>query len=141
MLSTKNEKDSSMGLILVVDDNEINRYVANKLLTQWGYEVVLAENGQMAVDQVLTRSYDMVLMDVHMPVMDGLKATAVIRSVNDGQFSELPIVALTASIFERDLDEIRRSGMTDYIAKPFVPESLRQKISEILSSHYSNSEL
>jgi len=141
MLSTKKEKDPSEGLILVVDDNEINRYVANKLLTQCGFEVELAEDGQIAVDKVAAKQYDMILMDIHMPVLDGFKATEIIRSYNEGEFYELPIVALTCSILERDLDEIDRSGMTDYISKPFVPEELKRKVKHILGLHFTNSNL
>lgn len=141
MLSTKKEKDPSGGLILVVDDSEINRYVANKLLTQWGFKVDMADNGQIAVEMIATKRYDLILMDLHMPVLDGFKASKVIRAYNNGEFSELPIVALTASIFEKDIEEISRSGMTDYIAKPFVPEELKQKLTEILSAYCADSEL
>lgn len=141
MLSTKKEKDPSGGLILVVDDSEINRYVANKLLTQWGFKVDVADNGQIAVEMIATKRYDLILMDLHMPVLDGFKASKVIRAYNNGEFNELPIVALTASIFEKDIEEISRSGMTDYIAKPFVPEELKQKLTEILSAYCADSEL
>lgn len=141
MLSTKKEKDLPGGLILVVDDSEINRYVANKLLKQWGFEVDLADNGQIAVEMVAIKRYDLILMDVHMPVLDGFKASKIIRAYNNSEFSELPIVALTASIFEKDIEEISRSGMTDYIAKPFVPEELKQKLIGILSAHCADSEL
>ena len=137
MLSTKNEKDPSLGLILVVDDNEIDRYVTNKLLTQWGFEVELAENGQIAVSKVVSRQYDMILMDLHMPILDGFKATKMIRSYNNGEFRDLPIVALTNSIFKRELDKIDRSGMTGYIPKPFVPDELQRKVMDILSLQYT----
>lgn len=140
MLSTKNEKGSSNGLILVVDDNDINRYVASKLLRLWGFEVETAENGQAAVDLVTTRHYDLVLMDIYMPLVDGFEATDMIRAHNNGEYKDLPIVALTASTLDKDLDEIRRSGMSDYILKPFVPEEFKRKISDILVANYSDIE-
>ncbi|WP_407426585.1 response regulator [Arcticibacter sp.] len=140
MLSTKKEKDPSEGLILVVDDNEINRYVANKLLTQCGFEVELAEDGQVAVNKVAVRQYDIILMDIHMPVLDGFKATEIIRSYNEGEFNDLPIVALTCSVSERALEEIGRSGMTGYIPKPFVPEELKRKVKDILGLPYVSPE-
>ncbi|PRY53628.1 response regulator receiver domain-containing protein [Arcticibacter pallidicorallinus] len=135
MLSTKKEKSPSAGLILVVDDNEINRYVTNKILTQCGFEVDLAEDGQIAVDKVATKQYDLILMDLHMPILDGLKATEIIRSYNQGEFSELPIVALTCSISNRDLDQIGKAGLTDYIRKPFVPDHLKEKVRNLLGLH------
>jgi len=120
------------GNILVVEDNEINRFVVNKLLSTWGIHVELAENGQVAVEKVTSRPYDIILMDVHMPVMDGFEAARTIRSYNDGQFKSLPIIALTASVMQNDLDEIMLSGMDGYIIKPFVQAELRLKISNLL---------
>lgn len=141
MLSTKKEKGQSAGLILVVDDSEINRYVTHKLLSQWGFDVELADNGQIAVEMVTVKPYDLILMDIHMPVLDGFKAAKAIRAHNNGEFSDLPIIALTASIFERDIEEISRSGMTDYIAKPFVPKELKQKVLDTLITHCVDSGL
>lgn len=141
MLSPVNEKDLSKVLILVVDDNEINRYVAKKILQQCGFVVELAENGQMAVDLIISNHYDLVLMDIYMPVMNGFEATYIIRAYDGGKFSDLPIIALTASTLEKDLAEIGRSGMSDYILKPFVPEDLKRKIEESLSTPYTQTEV
>ncbi|WP_040299548.1 response regulator [Arcticibacter svalbardensis] len=120
------------GNILLVEDNEINRFVVNKLLSTWGIHVEFAENGQVAVEKVTSRPYDVILMDVHMPVMDGFDAARSIRSYNQGQFKSLPIIALTASVMQNDLDEIMLSGMDGYIIKPFVQAELRLKISNLL---------
>ena len=120
------------GNILVVEDNEINRFVVNKLLSTWGIHVEFAENGQVAVEKVIAGSYDIILMDVHMPVMNGFEAARTIRGYNKGQFKSLPIIALTASVMQKDLDEIMLSGMNGYIIKPFVQAELRLKISDLL---------
>ncbi|WP_069660652.1 response regulator [Arcticibacter eurypsychrophilus] len=122
------------GKILVVEDNEINRFLVNKLLSTWGIHVEFAENGQVAVEKVTSRPYDVVLMDVHMPVMDGFEAARTIRCYNKGQFKSLPIIALTASVMQNDLDEIMLSGMNGYIIKPFVQAELRLKISDLLNN-------
>lgn len=121
------------GNVLVVDDNEINRFFMRKLLSRWGITVDFAENGEIAVSKVQTNNYDMVLMDVHMPVLNGTEATEIIRNHNNGKFKALPIIALTASILQEDVDEIFASGMDDYISKPFNHEELYKKLSDILN--------
>ena len=118
--------------VLVVDDNEINRLLASKVLTKWGVEVDFAENGKIALDKVQQTSYDLILMDVHMPVMDGIEATKAIRNLGSEYYQSLPIIALTASVFAMELDMIEECGMNDYVMKPFVPNDLYQKISTFL---------
>jgi len=121
------------GRVLVVEDNEINRFLVNKLLSTWGIDVEFAENGQIAVQKVISNPYNVVLMDIHMPVMDGYEAARAIRTHNNGEFKKLPIIALTASVMQRDLDEIMVSGMDGYIIKPFVQAELRLKLSTLLN--------
>ncbi len=128
---TESEKQLS-GNVLVVDDNEINRFIIKKLLAKWGITPDFAENGQVAVDKVEAKQYDVVLMDIHMPVLNGIEATGIIRQSRNGQFKKLPIIALTASVMQNDIDEISKSGMTDYISKPFVPAELHAKLATIL---------
>lgn len=113
--------------ILVVDDNEINLLLASKVLAKWGIQVDFAANGQIALDKVKQVSYDVILMDLHMPVMDGMEATKAIRSLG-GHYKKLPIIALTASLFSQELEIITESGMDGYVMKPFVPNDLYNKI-------------
>ncbi|MEJ7778258.1 MAG: PAS domain S-box protein [Daejeonella sp.] len=119
--------------ILVVDDNEMNRILANKVLVKWGVKVDFAENGQIAVDKVQQSEYDLILMDLHMPVMDGMEASRAIRNLG-GSFTTLPIVALTASIFAHELETITESGMDGYVMKPFIPNDLYNKIRSLLKT-------
>ena len=108
--------------ILLVEDNAINREVAQELLASVGLVVAVAENGRQAVDKVRTTVHDLVLMDVQMPEMDGLEAARLIRTL-EGK-AELPIVAMTANIFEDDRKACVDAGMNDFVAKPFNLEKL-----------------
>ncbi|MGB4400604.1 MAG: ATP-binding protein, partial [Daejeonella sp.] len=117
--------------ILVVDDNEINRILASKVLTKWGIEVDFAENGKLAFEKVQSTHFDLVLMDLHMPVMDGMEATREIRKLG-GKYQKLPIVALSASLFAHELEAINECGMDGYVMKPFVPNELYARISSHL---------
>lgn len=108
--------------VLLVEDNEINREVAVGLLTEAGLLVDIAENGQVAVERVCLAEYDLVLMDIQMPVMDGLTATAQIRKNRD--WATLPIVAMTANAMQQDRAASLAAGMNDHIAKPIEPSIL-----------------
>lgn len=115
------------GTVLVVDDNEINRFLASKVLSKWGINVDLAEDGKVALDKIQQTPYDLILMDLHMPVMDGMEASREIRKLG-GKYTRLPIIALTASLFSHELVTITECGMDGYVMKPFVPNELYQKI-------------
>lgn len=121
------------GSILVVDDNEINRLLADKVLSKWGVKVFFAENGQIALDKVQQEHYDLILMDLHMPVMDGMESSRAIRKLG-GHYAKVPIIALTASLFSHELETITECGMNDYVIKPFVPNDLYSKIRLFLSA-------
>jgi len=112
--------------ILVVDDEPINRTVAGYLLEDIGLVVEMAENGKQALSKVQNRHYDIVLMDMQMPEMDGLRATEAIRAI-PGQES-LVIIAMTANAFDDDRVRCLAAGMNDYISKPFNPDSLFEKL-------------
>ena len=117
--------------VLVVDDNQINRLLINKVLGRWGATVDFAENGLEAVSKIEGKAdYDVVLMDIHMPVMGGLEATEIIRSKSEPYFQQLPIIALTASMLTSEVNEIVSAGMNDHILKPFEPKSLYDKLSK-----------
>jgi two-component system sensor histidine kinase/response regulator len=105
-----------------VEDNKINQVVAMGHLEDAELFVDLAENGEVAVGKVRDNDYDVVLMDVQMPVMDGIEATRVIRS--DPRFQTLPIIAMTASVLVSDRELCRNAGMNDHIAKPIDPNQL-----------------
>jgi len=117
--------------VLVVDDNQINRLLINKVLSKWGATVEFAENGQEAIEKIESNAnLDVVLMDIHMPVMGGLEATQIIRAKEGEYYQQLPIIALTASMLNSEINEIGKSGMNDYILKPFDPKGLYDKLTK-----------
>ena len=112
--------------ILLVEDNELNQEVATELLQQAGFVVDLANDGQVALERVQTKAYDAVLMDMQMPVMDGMEATRQIRLLPG--LAELPILAMTANAMTGDRERCIDIGMNDHIAKPIDPEVLWSKL-------------
>ncbi|WP_272700060.1 hybrid sensor histidine kinase/response regulator [Desulfovibrio sp. Fe33] len=108
--------------ILLVEDNEINRQVAQEILASVGVDVLEALNGEMALESLGENDVDLVLMDIQMPVMDGHEATRRIRAQE--RFKNLPIIAMTAHAMLADIEKSREVGMNDHIAKPFDPEDL-----------------
>jgi len=120
------------GVVLVVDDNEINRLLASKVISKWGVSVDFAENGKIAFEKVQEKKYDLILMDLHMPVMDGMESSKSIRRLG-GYYAKVPIIALTASLFAHELETIKECGMDGFVIKPFVPNDLYNKIRPYLS--------
>lgn len=114
--------------VLLVEDNEINQEIAKAMLRHLNIEHDLAQNGREAVRMVLAGSYDAVLMDVYMPVMDGMSATKEIRNHAKIGKKPLPIIAMTAVTLPETVDEIMHSGMNDHIAKPVNLAALRKKL-------------
>jgi len=114
--------------ILVAEDNKINFFVANKFLAGWGVTVTHAENGQLALDKLETDDFDMILMDLQMPVMDGIEATRIIRKSDNPRIKDIPIVALTAAIMSESHDKIEDLNIDDYVLKPFKPHDLFDRI-------------
>jgi CheY-like chemotaxis protein len=116
--------------VLVVDDNQINRLLMNKVISKWGATADFAENGLQAVEKITqNRNYDVVLMDVYMPEMNGIEATQVIRAKDEPYFQQLPIIALTASMLSTEREQINAAGMNDFVLKPFDPKALFEKLS------------
>src|SRR5262245_35911451 len=118
--------------ILLVEDNPINQKLAARLLEKAGHTVVIAGNGKEAVDCVTARPFDLVLMDISMPEMDGLEATQVIRRNENGQ-RRLPIVALTAHAMVGDRERCLAAGMDGYVTKPVQTQVLFQAMAEALN--------
>ncbi len=110
--------------ILLVEDNDINRKVAIYNLQKEGHTVDSAINGMQAIEKVKLNDYDLIFMDVHMPIVDGLEATRQIRTLT-GKYN-IPIIAMTASTTKEEKDKVFDAGMDDFISKPFKPEQLRE---------------
>lgn len=115
--------------ILLVEDNETNRLLANTILSQFGAHVTEAENGNVAIDKFRSASFDLVLMDVMMPVKDGLETTKFIRSKID---KSIPIIALTANALKKEEERCIAAGMNDFISKPFDENKMVQLVAQWL---------
>ncbi|WP_273432239.1 ATP-binding protein [Chitinibacter tainanensis] len=118
--------------VLLAEDNPTNRLVATKLLQIAGHQVVQAENGQQAIEHVQRQDFDLVLMDVQMPLVDGLEATRQIRQLPRG--AHLPIIALTANALEADRQACLAVGMNAFITKPVKPEVLQDTMHRVLQT-------
>lgn len=114
--------------ILVAEDNKINFFVANKFLTGWGVIVSHAEDGQLAIEKLENEDFDLILMDLHMPIMDGIEATKIIRNSGNPRIKDIPIVALTAAIMSENHDRMDQLNINDYVLKPFKPHDLFERI-------------
>ena len=118
--------------ILLVEDVVMNQDLACRILHGWGMKVDVASNGREAVDKVLSHSYDLILMDIQMPDMDGVEATIAIRNIPDTSKSRLPIIALTANVLKSDKERYFLSGINDILAKPYTEGGLFQVIAQNL---------
>jgi PAS domain S-box-containing protein len=116
--------------VLLVEDNAINQKLATTLLERWGHRVTVAENGQLALDSMSRQTFDVVLMDMMMPVMDGLEATRLIRAL-PGANAGVPIVAMTANAMESDRERCLAAGMNDYISKPIKAQELQDLLQKV----------
>ncbi len=118
--------------VLVAEDHPVNRKFMSILLERLGYAATFCENGELAVAALLSDDYDLVLMDIHMPVMDGLTATRTIRAMAPPK-SGIPIIALTADVLQEARDQAQAAGVTAFIAKPVKPEELEPLIAQMLT--------
>ena len=123
------------GRILLAEDNELNQEIAVELLSDAGFTTDVAENGQVAVE-MLNKSepgyYQLILMDIQMPVMNGYEATKIIRNLDNRKLASIPVLAMTANAFEEDRQEALRSGMNGHIAKPIDIGKLFDTLGKIL---------
>jgi PAS domain S-box-containing protein len=114
--------------ILVAEDNKINFFVVNKFLEGWGMIVTHVENGLLAIEAIKKTEFDLILMDLHMPVMDGIEATRILRKSENPDIKNIPIVALTAAIMSENYDKIDDLKINEYVLKPFKPQDLYDRI-------------
>ncbi len=130
------------GLVLVVDDNEINQMVAKGILQKNGLGTDTANNGELALQKLKEKNYTLILMDCQMPVMDGFEATKIIRELarNDEHF-KLPIIAMTANAIAGDREKCLAVGMDDYLSKPLSPQELTEKIHKWMHNYKTNGEI
>jgi len=113
--------------ILIVEDNPVNQLLATRVLTKLGYEIDVAENGEIAVEKSKHKVYDIILMDLQMPEVDGFQATGEIR-INGNLNQQTPIIAMTAHVLAGEKEKCLASGMNDYISKPFAAKELNELI-------------
>lgn len=130
----KDEIDAIVGMkVLIVEDNELNLDIIQEVLKERGLLVTGAANGQIAVDLFGGSSpgtFDVILMDMHMPVLDGVEATKQIRAMGRSDAKVIPILALTANDFEEDIRRTREAGMNDHLTKPFDMDKIFRVLAE-----------
>jgi two-component system cell cycle response regulator DivK len=114
--------------ILVVEDQEDNRRILRDLLTNAGFDMVEAENGEEAIASVQASRPDLILMDIQLPILDGYEATRRLKA--DPNLKEIPIIVVTSYALSGDEDKARLAGCDDYVAKPFSPRELLAKVKE-----------
>lgn len=125
-------------MVLLVEDNELNREIATEILKEAGFLVDSAENGREACDKLenaVPGYYDLVLMDIQMPIMDGYAATCAIRSMENPAAATIPIIAMTANAFEEDRKQALKAGMNGHLAKPIDVDKMMSLLREILTNN------
>ncbi len=121
--------------VLLVEDNDMNRFIARRSLEFLGFEIIEAPNGQIAIDRASKETFDLILMDIQMPVMDGITATRILR----GELKlTTPIIALTANAFKQDIDLYLKTGMNEFITKPYDEQDLFLKLGQVLDKNGSS---
>jgi len=131
--SAEEKKETSIKKILIVEDNQVNRMVAEKILRNMRFEPICVESGRECIDAVKSDQFDLIFMDCHMPDMDGFETTQVIRQYEQRHASKaVPIVALTANTSAEIRQECLTSGMSDYVAKPIKMAVLQDVINRWL---------
>lgn len=116
-----------MGKVLLIEDNPVNQLVFEGMITELGFEIDIADNGEQGIEMWKQKYYDIIFMDVQMPVMDGLDATRIIRSLEKPD-AHLPIIALTANAMEEDEYACLAAGMDAFMTKPLNLQVLRETL-------------
>ncbi|GAB4281764.1 MAG: hypothetical protein Kow0068_06270 [Marinilabiliales bacterium] len=119
---------------LIVDDNKVNQVLAKKLLEKQGMFVDVAENGKIAIEKIEKNHYDIILLDLYMPDMDGYDTAKIIRNHTNEKIRKIPIIAITGAALEKERIRCMKIGINDYIAKPYNPEVLFDKISKLINN-------
>lgn len=127
----KGDTDLGHLRVLIAEDNEVNKLVIKKTLEKWNIVPEIAENGAIAVQKLKEANFDLILMDLFMPVMDGYEATKTIRKFKDPTKSSIPIIALTAQFDDKMIQKVLQATMDDYLSKPFNPDDLFEKLNTI----------
>jgi CheY-like chemotaxis protein len=125
---TKSNDQFKNKLIVLAEDNTFNANIARRFITGWGAQLEVVVDGRQALEFVSRRKYDLILMDIQMPELDGFACTRKIRK----HFKDVPILAITASPKNEIIQEILACGMNDFVSKPFKPNELRNKLLEYL---------
>lgn len=131
LLYPGNELLSSLKL-LIAEDNPVNVLLMKKLLSKWNIIPTIAENGERAIEVLQYGNFDLILMDLQMPVMNGFDAAKEIRKLPDSKKAGIPIIALTAAALNDIKEQVLNAGMNDYVSKPFKPEELMEKIQSLV---------
>lgn len=119
--------------ILLVEDGLVNQKLAVAMLGNWGHDVTVAENGRIAIEQWESCAFDLILMDLQMPVMDGLTATKVIRDLEQKRGGHIPIIAMTAHALKGDRERCLAAGMDGYVSKPVRKQTLIEVMQSALA--------
>lgn len=120
--------------VLIAEDNMVNVMLMKKLFSKWGITPTVAENGERAIEMVQYGNFDIILMDLQMPILNGFDAATEIRKMRDPKKANIPIIALTASALFDIKERVFSSGMNDYVSKPFKPDELREKMQSLVAS-------
>jgi len=118
--------------VLIAEDNPVNVMLMKKLFSKWSITPVIAENGERAIELLQYGNFDIILMDLQMPVLDGFEASKLIRKMPDPKKAHIPIIALTASALFDIKDKVYSAGMNDYVSKPFKPAELMEKMLSLI---------
>jgi PAS domain S-box-containing protein len=120
--------------VLVAEDNNVNQLLSEKLLKEWNYKVDIVDNGKAAIEKLQEKEYDLVLLDIEMPIMDGYETAKYIREKLTGAHCNVPIIAVTAHADFREAEKCLQTGMNDYILKPFNAKELNKKLIRLLNN-------
>ena len=120
--------------VLIAEDNMVNVMLMKKLFSKWGITPTIAENGERAIEMVQYGNFDIILMDLQMPILNGFDAAMEIRKMRDQKKANTPIIALTASALFDIKERVFNSGMNDYVSKPFKPDELREKMQNLVAT-------